>query len=120
MQATVRIELGAGDYALILKELRHKTSRLVKECLRKYLKPRTKPVMLSEIQGDTKLDDVEIDMDKFNTEETAEIILLNQVIEWSFGAVNQESLDNIPTLKYENLAMEVDKLYSSVPLAVKS
>jgi hypothetical protein len=104
---TVRIEL-EGDYALVLKELRHKTSREVGQILRRQMRDYNMdiPSLQKAIEAKT-----------IDSDETTECILLNQVHEWSFGTVNQEVLDNIPTIKYLKLATEVDKLYSAIPLA---
>ncbi len=121
MQLTVRIELGDTDYAIVLSEMRHRTTKLVRQALQKCLKPRGKPILLSEIKtGAELLTEAEIDFEKLDSDQNAEIILLNQTTEWSFGEVNQETLDNIPTSKYEKLIAEVDKLYSQPPLASKS
>jgi hypothetical protein len=107
---TIRIELG-GDYAIVLKEMRHKTTREVSKVLRRYMTE--KKLSIADLQKAIESRDID-------PEETTEIILLNQVTEWSFGAVTQETLDNITTEKYQNLTAEVDKLYSVSPLPVKN
>lgn len=114
---TVRIEL-EGDYAIVLKEMRHSTAKILQALVRRSL-------------GDSGVLDLQERLRKapddaarrqIITENSVdgedEIILLNQVIEWSFGAVSQEILDNIPQSKYQKLASEVDRLYTPVPFPV--
>lgn len=116
---TVRIELGGNDYAIVYCEMKHKTSRLVRDYFRKFMKPRGKPVLLSEVKDNTKiLNEYELDTDKLDMSETTEIILLNQVESWSFGEVDKKTLDNIAENQYEILSNEVDKLYCANPLAL--
>ncbi len=91
---TVRIEL-EGDYAVVLKELKRGTAKQVRALARR---------------------DNVTDLTKLDTDDMVEIVLLNQIIEWSFGAVTKESLDNMSDSKYQKLTAKVDKLYSSVPL----
>ena len=114
---TVRIELD-GDYAIVLKEMKHKTSKLVMEMLRSCMPPSPELVPLATITDPSKIADAMIDLNKVKAtgEQRAELILLNQAVEWSFGPVTQETLDNMSTAKYQKLAAEVDRLYT-VPLA---
>ena len=111
---TVRIELD-GDYAIVLKEMIHKTTKAVDAVLIKHGKTRNQLIeVLQKLQTDNN-PDIPPDIAPI-IEENTEAILLSQVVEWSFGKVNQETIDNIPTLKYMKLANEVDRLYTPVPL----
>jgi hypothetical protein len=115
----VRIELD-GDYALLWPEMRHKTTAALQRNLRKYMKPRGKPILLSELTPETNLiNDYEIDTASFDQHEQNDIKILNQVTEWSFGPVTQDVLDNLPTRQYDRLIAEVDKLYAEPPLPTK-
>jgi hypothetical protein len=113
---TVRIEL-EGDYAILKKEMVHKTTRAIDAVLAKHNV--TRQVLVKRIQEAQEKGEIPADLLPL-TNENDEAILLNQVTEWSFGAVSQEVLDNIPRDKYVKLTAEVDKLYSAPPLAPKS
>jgi len=115
---TIRIELD-GDYAIVLKEMRHKTTKAVDGVLAKFGKTRNELIteiqkLQSEINPDIPSDLAPI------LEANTEVIILSQVTEWSFGSVSQESLDNIPVSKYQKLSVEVDKLYQPSPLPVSN
>jgi hypothetical protein len=112
---TVRIELGA-DWARVWPYMRHKTMSLLQKDIRRYLKPRGKPVLLSELTPDTMVNDYEVDTANFDQHTQNDIKLLNQVVEWSFGPMTQATLDDMPAAKYDTLVAEVDKLYAAAPL----
>ena len=99
-----------GDRAVVLKEMRHKTSRAISAVLTKHNK--TRQELIEQIKNG--IPDASI------LDENNEVILLNQVVEWSFGPVTQDILDNISVDKYQKLVAEVDKLYSQVPLPISS
>jgi len=112
-----------GDWVALWPEMRHKTTAALQRNLRKYYKPKNKPVLLSELTPETNLQEItdfEIDMSRFDQHEQNEILLLNQVVEWSFGPVTAEVLGNISTLKYDGLMAEVEKLYAETPLPAKA
>ena len=112
---TVRIQLGEG-YADVLKEMTHKTAKAVDAVLRKHNKSKTELIkQIQEFQS-KKIDEVPQEISVIFNDNT-EAILLNQVKSWSFGEVNQETLDNLSATTYQLLATEVDKLYSVNPLA---
>jgi len=115
-----RIELGDGDYVVVYNEMIHKTTRALNQLLRKSLGETGYQSLDEQLRNAVNEQDKRDILRKVPIEGEDEIILLNQVTEWSFGAVSQESLDNIPSVKYQRLTQEVDKLYSSIPLAVKS
>ena len=117
---TTRIELGQGDYALAYRDLLRKTARQIQAVYRSHMEPCGKPLLLSEVQAGTSLiNDFKVDIAKLDPDEIAEIFILNQVPEWSFGTVNKDTLDNIPAAKYELLKGELDRLYTPAPLAGK-
>jgi hypothetical protein len=109
---TTRIEL-EGDFVLAYKDLMRKTARAVQTAYRKYMK--AKPVPLAEIENL----DYEVDISAVDPDEIAEIIILNQVTEWSFGPVTKDTLDKMPNQKYLRLQKELDVLYKPVPLAAE-
>ena len=112
---TVRIELD-GDYALVLPEIIHRTSKLLQRKVIEVLGKEGYQVLQNELRQVANDEDRKAILRKVPIEGEDEIILLNQIVEWSFGAVNQEVLDQIPATKYDKLSEEVDKLYSPVPL----
>ena len=53
-------------------------------------------MLLSDIkEWQNPLAGMEIDMTRYDDDESVEIIILSQVSEWSFGEVNKESLGGI-------------------------
>jgi hypothetical protein len=117
---TVRIELGNGDYALVLKEMTHKTTKALQGLLRRTLGEDafiSLQGQLRTISDENKKKEI---LQKVTLEGDDEIILLNQIKEWSFGEVTAVVMDSISESKYTLLSVEVNKLYSSSPLPVKS
>ena len=115
-----RIDLGGGDYAVMAKDLKHKTSRLVQSVQRKYIKPAASKVLLSELKpGQGLYNDAELDLSAYDPTEANHIMILNQVLEWSLGPITEDTLENISQKKYELLVAEVDRLYGS-PLPAKT
>ncbi len=112
----ITVDLGEGDWATIWPEFRHKTFSALQKNLRRYLKPKGKPKLLSELTAETVLDDFELDTVSFDREEANDIKLLNQVLELSWGPVTQAALDNMPKRKYDLLIAEVEKI-CDLPLA---
>ena len=115
MQPTVRVELD-GDYALVLPEIIHRTSKLLQKKVIGVLGREGYQSLQDELRQAANDEDRKVILRKVPIEGEDEIILLNQVVEWSFGDVSQEVLDNIPATKYDKLSAEVDRLYSSIPL----
>ena len=112
---TRRIELGT-DWAIVSSEMMHKTARAVDAVLRKHNKSKTELIKQIQDFQEKKIDEIPSELSEVFDDNT-EAILLNQVIEWSFGAVTNEVMDNIPATKYQMLTTEVDKLYGGNPLA---
>ncbi len=95
-----KIDLGDGDYAVVVKDLLHRTVRAINE----YYKPFRNP-------------DGSVDQSKIDDDEEFILIAKLQMKEWSFGPIEVASLADIPERKLQILREEILKLYS--PLAVK-
>ena len=85
---------------VLLAQMIHKTSRLVRAAFPDYKPDGTIPVWMLE--------------------KTNEIIILNQMVEWSFGPVTQDTIDAMPSVKFDALVQEVDRIYGQAPLPVKA
>jgi len=122
MLPTKRIELGDNDYALAIIPLLHKTSRQVQAYYRPFMKLTGKPVLLSDVQAGKAnvLNDYEIDLNAVDDDAVAQIFIMNQVTEWSFGDMNRETIDNIPEDKYKLLVQELNGLYKPAPFPIKN
>lgn len=104
-------------YADFYLELRHGTQRAVNAIVR----PLTKgegggpaPKIVVNQDGEPKVEGgltVEIPLDKVDFTAVNDVILLGQVKEWSFGPVNQETLDGLPEILQERLVNEANDLY---------
>jgi hypothetical protein len=132
---TVKVELGGGDYAVLLKEIRHKTTKFVREVVMKYQKPPEKPLTAAEVIATPELLKKEIDFSKVDMSEIQELTILNQLTELSLDGViyiqpenakpfeptkliSQRVMNDMSTSKYDLLSAEVDKLYGGNPLPV--
>lgn len=113
---------GKGNYAVIYQDLRHGTQRSVNELTRPLMQfPDGKPPKLTlgqdgpTVQGATA---VEIDLDKVDFDAVNDLIIIGQVKEWTFGPVDQETLDDIPEKVRAVLVQKVNELFgAAVPLA---
>lgn len=119
---TVKVDLGGGLEAVMFKELKRKTSRLVQASTRKFLKmPENGKIKLVETEDGQKTASVvglvDIDLEKADFSEAVEIMILNQVVSWPFGDVTKEVLDDVPEKYFNRLGEECDKLYGQFPLA---
>ncbi len=65
-----------------------------------------------EILGEPKY---EIDWERWDPGPVNEAMLLHSTVAWSFGAVNQDTLDGIPDAKSTRVKSRMDELYA-VPL----
>lgn len=95
---TIRIDLGEGDYAVMFKDLLHKTMTAIREYHRKFQSP-----------------DGTIDQSKIDDDYEFILICKNQVQEWSFGPMEIESLANIPERKIKAIKEAI--LRDNAPLA---
>lgn len=104
-------------YADFYLELRHGTQKAVNTIVRPFTKgedggPAPKIVVTGG--GEPKVEGgltVEIQIDKIDFTAVNDVILLGQVKEWSFGPVNQETIDSLPELLHERLVNEANELY---------
>jgi hypothetical protein len=108
---TVRIEL-EGDYAVVFKEMKHKTTRALQQLIRESI-PAEK---FAEIQGESDLEKRKTLLMKVQVDGDDIVTLMNQVESWSFGEVTPSVIDEMPERKYQLLVAEVNKLYSQTPL----
>lgn len=115
----VKIEL-SGDWAFLYPEMIHKTTRALQKLMISSLGIEGYQTLTENLRTAKTEDERKEIARKIPIEGEGEVILLNQVVEWSFGAVNQETIDRIPSSKYDRLQAEVEKLYSPAPLAVSS
>lgn len=109
---TVRFALGDGDYADLYKELKHGTVKQVEAIYRPLLaQPDCQKVM--QIRDEKKRMEQLLPILAMTDESSRAIdtIILNQVTEWSFGEVKQETLDNISRRKRDMIAQEANRLY---------
>lgn len=125
---TERLDLGDGDYAVLQVELKHKTERDVGAVMKKYIKA-SEPIRIQipdngNVQAATGdltaqakqaqpkiLGELEIDFANADFYAAANIMILYQVKEWSFGAVTQEVLDNMLTRKRDIITKRFDELF---------
>lgn len=117
---TDRVDLGNKQWAEMYRELRHGTQKAVSAITRPFLKYGNGKATLSvEGEGTPKVKGVgkvEVQLDKVNWDEVNDLIIIGQVKEWSFGPVDQETLDGIPEAFRERLVQEANKRYGR-PLA---
>lgn len=125
---TKKVELdeggGEGPYAVFYVELRHGTQKTVNNLTRPFLKyPDGKPPVLTvqegdegpKIEGPTK---VEVDLGAIDHTAVNDAIIVGQVKEWSFGPVDQKTLDGLPEQIRGRLVKECNLLYGNMgPLA---
>ena len=121
-----KIEIGDNDYAVVLSEMTHVTHKLVSKIWEDAAGGYDKWVALSlkvnaapdfpskaAVLKDIRLGGIDL-----------EVTFLHQAKElWIDGKsqpITQETLDNMADKKCELLLSEVEKLYTQVPLAVKS
>lgn len=110
-----------GHYAVFYIEMLHGTQKVVNALTRPYLKPDgDQPATLTveedgqpKIEGSKKL---KIDLVTVDFDAVKDAILLGQIKEWSFGPVDQVTLDGLPLSIRDLLVAEIEQLYSG-PLA---
>jgi len=111
-----------GNFAVFFQELRHGTQRQINAMTRPFLNYGGPSPKLSMNQEDgPKLqgaDHVEVDLAKIDFDAVNDVLILGQVKEWSFGPVDQETLDSIPESLRGNLVAKVNELFGAAgPLA---
>ena len=125
---TEKLDLGDGDFAVLMVELKHKTERAVGELMKKYIKV-SQPIKIQipdngnvakaaadlTVQAQAAqakvLGELEIDFANADFQGSADIMILYQVKEWSFGAVTQEVLDEMPARKRDVITKRFDDLF---------
>jgi len=122
---TVRVELngskGIGlfkktDYAVFYQELLHRTQKAVNLLTRSKLTfPEGKPPTLV-IEGEDQMrvegaKTIDIDLTAVDWTTLYDEMIIGQVKEWSFGPVDQGTLDGLPESIRGRLVKEVDVLY---------
>ncbi len=125
---TKKVELdegGGGSYAVFYVELRHGTQKAANALTRPFLKyPDGKPPVLTvregeevpKVEGPTK---VEVDLGAIDHTAVNDTIIVGQVKEWSFGPVDQATLDGLPEKIRGRLVNECDLLYGNMGPLVK-
>ena len=113
---TIRIEL-EGDYAVVFKEMKHKTSSALQKLLRSSITQEKFTELQGQLLKAKDNDERRNILSQIPVEGDDVITILNQVESWSFGAVSQATIDDMSEVKYQLLLTEVNKLYSQVPLA---
>ncbi len=128
---TKKVELDGGGgfgpfkkklYAVFYVELRHGTQRAVNALTRPLLKfPDKPPTLTVKGEGELKVEggqSVDIDLAAVNWDEVNDAIIVGQVKEWSFGEVDQETLDGVTEQIRGRLVKECNLLYGNMgPLA---
>ena len=99
---TERIELGEGHYTVMFEHLKHGTERRVKEIGRQYLRGKdgiNPTFKMEDKDGEQKgsvSGEFEIDLERFDDSSGTDCMILMQTIEWSFGPIVQETIDDLP------------------------
>jgi hypothetical protein len=111
-------------YADFYRELRHGTQKAVNAIVRPLTRSSENgqaPRLVVSNDGDPKVEggmNVEIPLDKIDITAVNDVILLGQIAEWSFGPVDQATLDGLPDDLVNILVKEADSLYGGQgPLA---
>jgi hypothetical protein len=121
-----RIELPDGGWAVLYTKVLRRTHRLHTNLLMDYLVPvePPKPQLLSKLQDKMKFGeapkppDYTIDTTKIDNNKVNELFIFNQVVEWSFGPVNYDTLETgVNREQYVALIKEMDRLYEPNPLS---
>lgn len=119
---TERIDLGDDHWTIMFKELKHGTERRVGALGQKALKGKdgVNPTFeIKDTDGQAKaslVGGIEVDLESFDAFAATNLMILLQTVEWSFGDVNQEVLDDLPARIREKLKEAVNERYA-LPLA---
>ena len=122
---TVKVELNGskgfgpfkrGEYAVFYQELLHGTQKAINLMTRQHLTypDGNPPTLVIEGEGEMKLEGgktIDVDLTRVDWTTVYDGMILGQVKEWSFGPVDQETLDGLPENVRKGLVAEVDKLY---------
>ena len=116
---TKQIDLGDGEYAIFYQETRHGTQKAVNVLTRPFLKYAKTPKLTLVGDGEEKdlklkgigAGKVDINLAKVDWDMVNDIIIVGQVKEWSYGSVNQKTLDDLPERIRGRLVQECNELY---------
>jgi hypothetical protein len=115
---TVKIDLGDGDYAVVFKEMKHKTSNALQNLLRQTIGEQGFAELRIQLQKEPDIEKRKAILSQIPVEGDDIVTILNQTESWSFGEVIQTVIDDMPESKYQILLSEVNRLYSQIPLAI--
>jgi hypothetical protein len=122
---TIKFELDEGkgwnplkkrDSAVFFKEVRHGTQKAVNAMTRKFLTFPTGQTPKLVVSGENEMriegvESIDVDLGKVDFDAVNDVLILGQVKEWSFGPVDQETLDGLSEDMRNKLVEEVNKLY---------
>lgn len=112
---TITLDLGDDQSAVLFQEIRHGTQKAVNQLTRPFLEYADgKSPKLTVQDEKTKIegsDAVKVDMTKVDWDAVNDAIIVSQVKEWTFGPVDQATLDGIPDRMRNALKRECDRLY---------
>jgi len=114
---TITLNLGDDQSAVLYQEIKHGTQKVVNQMTRPFLEYGDgKTPKLTIKDGEEKpvvegADTVKVDMSKVDWDAVNDVIIIGQVKEWTFGDVNQATLDGIPDAMRNALKRECDRLY---------
>jgi len=117
---TTRIDLGGGDWAEAYGQVKRVTMRLHEQEIQKHFRPLDdEPLLLSDLTEKRKgwPEDFVVNAAAVDNGRIAELYMLHQVKAWSFGPVDQETIDGMTRDKFEELRKALDGLYEPNPLA---
>jgi len=134
MEREITIDMGDGDLAIMLTEMRHGTQRRIEEITRPALVYPDTTVKIADgkvVKAEVKATEVSIDWSKADLVAVDDACILGQVLSWTFSEktatelrlepgsapVSREILDNLPESKYKALKQKVDEVFTQVPLA---
>ena len=114
---TQKLELnGTGDYAVFYVELRHGTQKAINVLTRPHLTyPDKPPKLIIEAEDKVTVEGSEraqIDLTTAPMDEVNDLMIVGQVKEWSFGPVDQATLDSLPETIRKRLLDECNLLYA--------
>jgi hypothetical protein len=122
--ATKKLELDDGDYAIFYVETRHGTQKEVNRLTRPFLMFPKGQAPTVTVKGDNGkptvkgADEIGVDMAAIPHDDVNDAIIIGQVKEWSFGEVDQKTLDELPEKIRTRLVQECNELFGEqVPLA---
>jgi hypothetical protein len=110
---TYEVALPDGCKAEMYKYLLHGTQRAVSEITRKYL---TITSPSPDSTDGASSNDVQIDLSSVDWEAVNDVIILRQVVRWSYGMITQDTLDSLPEIVRGKFLEEVARYNENHPL----